>query len=162
MELIQPFINSADAVLAEALNCTTRIGDLSMEEHPYDRKGLAARVAITGEIEGRVIVDVAPETALRVAKQLARAEELTASDELVRETVCELANLVIGNAVTTLNDRGFQFKVHPPEFDSSPEGLKGSEDTEAIVLCFETEAGQVNVNIAMQYCSRRKDDTSRW
>ncbi len=160
MDIIQPFINSADAVLAEALHCATRIGDLSMEDHPYERQGLTARVAITGEIEGRVIVDVEPETALRVAKQMAGAE-LTAGDDLVRETVCELANLVIGNAVTTLNDRGFQFKVHPPEFDSSPEGLKGSEDTEAIVLRFETDAGQVNVNIAMQYRSRRKDDTTR-
>jgi len=160
MELIQPFINSADAVLAEALHCTTHVGDLSMEEHAYERQGLAARVSITGEIEGRVIVDVEPQTALRVANQLAGAE-LTACDELVRETVCELANLVIGNAVTTLNDRGFQFKVHPPEFHSSHEGLKGSEDTEAIVLRFETDAGQVNVNIAMQYRSRRKDDATR-
>ena len=107
-----------------------------------------------------MIVDVEPETALRVAKQLAGAE-LTASDELVRETVCELANLVIGNAVTTLNDRGFQFKVHPPEFHASREGLKGSEDTEAIVLRFETEAGQVNVNISMQYRNRRKEDVRR-
>jgi chemotaxis protein CheX len=161
MELIQPFINSADAVLAEALTCTTRVGDLSMEECPYERKGLAALVAITGEIEGRVIVDVEPETALRVANQLAGAE-LSTSDELVSETVCELANLVIGNAVTTLNDRGFQFRVHPPEFHSSREGLKGSEDTEAIVLCFETAAGQVHVNIAMRYRNRRRDDAAHW
>ena len=160
MEIIQPFINSADAVLAEALHCATRVGELSMEEHPYESQGLAARVRISGEIEGRVIVDVEPETALRVANQLAGAE-LTACDELVRETVCELANLVIGNAVTTLNDRGFQFKVHPPEFESSPVGLQGSEDTEAIVLRFETDAGQVNVNIAMQYRGRRRDDTPR-
>ena len=32
MELIQPFINAADAVLAESLQCETRIGDVSMEE----------------------------------------------------------------------------------------------------------------------------------
>jgi len=160
MELIQPFINSADAVLAEALNCATHVGELSMEEQAYERQGLAARVSITGEIEGRVIIDVEPETALRVANQLAGAK-LNASDELVRETVCELANLVIGNAVTTLNDRGFQFKVHPPEFHASREGLKGSEDTEAIVMRFETEAGQVNVNISMRYRNRRRDDATR-
>jgi hypothetical protein len=40
-------------------------------------------------------------------------------------------------------------------------GLQGSEDTEAIVLRFETDAGQVNVNIAMQYRGRRRDDTPR-
>lgn len=159
MELIQPFINSADAVLAEALRCTTKMGDLSMEEDTYQRKGLAALVAITGEIEGRVVVDVEPETALRVANQLA-GEELDPSDELVRETVCELANLVIGNAVTSLNDRGFHFLVHPPVFHPSREGLKGSEDTEAIVLYFDTAAGRVFVNIAMHYKQRRKTDAA--
>ena len=39
MELIQPFINAADAVLAESLQCETRIGDVSMEEETYRRKG---------------------------------------------------------------------------------------------------------------------------
>jgi len=161
LDLIQPFINSADAVFAEALNCTTRIEGLSMEEQRYQRKGMAALVSISGEIEGRVIVDMEQETALRAASQLA-GQEVSASDELARETVCELANLVIGNAVTNLNDRGFRFKVHPPEFHASAEGLKGSEETEAIVLSFETETGRVYVNIAIRYKGRRKNDTARW
>lgn len=157
MELIQPFINSADAVLSQSLRCTTAISDLSMEEETYRRKGLAAVVAISGDIEGRVIVDLDPETALRIAKQLA-GMEVESSDELVRETVCEVANLVIGNAVTTLNDLGFRFRVHPPEFHAAEEGLQSSEDTEAIVLHMETEAGPVFVNIAMRYHGRRKQD----
>jgi chemotaxis protein CheX len=161
LDLIQPFINSADAVFAEALHCPTHVDGLSMEDQGYQRKGMAALVTITGEIEGRVIVDIEPETALRVARQLA-GEQLAASDELVREAVCELANLVIGNAVTALNDRGFQFKVHPPEFHASAEGLKGSEDTEAMVLTFETETGRIYVNIAIRYKHRRRQDETRW
>ena len=157
MELIQPFINSADAVLSQSLRCTTTISDLSMEEEAYRRKGLAAVVTITGDIEGRVIVDLDPETALRIAKQLA-GMEVESSDELVRETVCEVANLVIGNAITSLNDLGFHFRVHPPEFHASEQGLKGSEDTEAVVLHLETEAGPVFVNIALRYQQRRKQD----
>ena len=39
MELIQPFINAADAVLAQTLHCSTRIGDVSMEQEAYRRKG---------------------------------------------------------------------------------------------------------------------------
>jgi CheY-specific phosphatase CheX len=50
MELIQPFINSADAVLAQGLQCTTAIGSLSMEEEAYRRKGVAAMVWVTGDI----------------------------------------------------------------------------------------------------------------
>src|SRR6266568_7498382 len=118
MELIQPFINAADAVLAQGLHSPVSIANLSMEEEAYRRKGIASLVAVTGDIEGRMIVDLDPSTALRVASCFA-GTELPESDELVRETVCELANQVVGNAITALNDQGFHFRVHPPAIHTS-------------------------------------------
>ena len=67
MELIQPFINSADAVLAESLQCETRVGDVSMEEETYRRKGVAAIIEISGDIEGRIILDTDAKTAMHIA-----------------------------------------------------------------------------------------------
>jgi len=157
MELIQPFINAADAVLAQGLQCPMSIGNLSMEEEGYRRKGVAALVAVTGDIEGRMIVDLDPLTAVRVASRFA-GSELPESDELVRETVCELANQVVGNAITALNDQGFHFRVHPPVIHTSEQGDKSTEDTEALVICFETCSGTVFVNIALRYNRRRQGE----
>jgi chemotaxis protein CheX len=150
MELIQPFINAADAVLAQGLRGPTAIANLSMEQDAYRRRGVAALVLVTGDIEGRMVIDLDPETAVRVASRLA-GEALPASDELVRETVCELANQVIGNAITSLNDQGFHFRVHPPVLHTSECGPQGNEDTEALVICFETACGDVYMNIALRY-----------
>jgi chemotaxis protein CheX len=150
MELIQPFINAADAVLAQGLQCPTSIGNLSMDQEAYRRKGVAALIWVTGDIEGRIVIDLDPDTAVRVARRFAGAE-LPESDELVRETVCELANQVIGNAVTSLNDQGFHFRVHPPVLHTSEHGPKSSEDTEALVICFETCIGNVFLNIALRH-----------
>jgi chemotaxis protein CheX len=157
MELIQPFINSAAAVLAQSLGCEARIGDVSMEEEAYRRKGMAALVAISGDIEGRVIFDVDLLTASKVAGFLAGSEVET-SDELVRETVFELANMVVGNAVTALNDEGVHFKIDPPQLHSADQGLSGSEDTEALVMSFNTDNGNLYMNIAMRYQHRRRED----
>jgi chemotaxis protein CheX len=157
MELIQPFINAADAVLAQSLNCSTSINDVAMSEDAYRRKGLAARIAVTGDIEGRIILDLEPEMATKVASALAGCE-VSQTDEIVHETICELANLVIGNAVTSLNDQGYQFKVHPPEFHTEQEGAKSTEDTEALVMCFGTPAGSVFMNISMRYNRRRRSE----
>jgi chemotaxis protein CheX len=154
MELIQPFINAADAVLAQGLQSPMSIGNLNMEEEAYRRKGVAALVWVTGDIEGRIIFDLDPETALRVASRFA-GTEVPESDELVRETVCELANQVIGNAITTLNDQGFHFRVHPPVPHTLEHGSKSSEDTEALVMCFETDSGNVFMNIALRYNQQR-------
>ena len=157
MELIQPFINAADAVFAESLQAPTKIQDLSMDEDTYRRKGVAALIAIKGDIEGRVILDLSPEVALKVASQLA-GTEVMASEQVVRETVCEMANMVIGNSVTLLNDQGFHFKVFPPEIHMDETGLAGSADTEALVICIETPCGNVYVNIAMHYLHRRRKE----
>jgi len=95
MELIQPFINAADAVLSQGLQGTTQVGNLSMEEEAYRRKGVAGMVALSGDIEGRIVLDLDPKTAVRVASHYAGAE-LPETDGLIRETVFELANQVVG------------------------------------------------------------------
>jgi chemotaxis protein CheX len=155
MELIQPFINAADAVFAESLQGPTKIGDLLMEEEAYHRKGIAALIVIKGDIEGRIILDLAPEVALKVASILTGGE-VTDSEQVVNETVCELANMVIGNSVTLLNDQGYKFKVFPPEIHTNDQGLASSRDTEAMVLAIETSCGNIYLNIAMHHLARRR------
>ena len=150
MGLIQPFINAADAVLSQGLKAPIEIGNLSMEEDAYRRKGVAAMVELTGDIEGRIILDLSPQTAAKIASILS-GTEVPETDALVREAVCELANQVIGNAVATLNDEGFHFRVHPPHLHTSEHGAKSTTDIEALVLCFETSSGNVFMNIALRY-----------
>jgi CheY-specific phosphatase CheX len=157
MDLIQPFINAADAVFAESLQGPTKIGDLMMEEEAYHRKGVAALIVIKGDIEGRIILDLAPGVALKVAAILT-GTEVVENEQTVRETVCELANMVIGNSVTLLNDQGYRFKVFPPEIHMNDQGLAGSRDTEAMVLAIETSCGNIFLNIAMHHLARRRHE----
>jgi chemotaxis protein CheX len=158
MDLIQPFINSADAVLAQALESPISIENLSMEEEAYRRHGTAAEVSLKGEIEGRIIFDVELGTAVQLASRLAGIAVSETDEMLVREAVCELANQIIGNAVTTLNDEGFHFHVLPPTLLTSDQGGKSSEDTEALVLCFSTSSGKVFMNVALRYLRRRSPE----
>src|SRR5271167_3911311 len=95
-----------------------------------------------------------PSAAAQVAGYLA-GTEVDPKATIVSETVCELANMVIGNAVTQLNDAGFHFKVMPPEILTQAQCEKAGQDSEATILCFETPAGNVHLNIAMQYLQRR-------
>ena len=157
MELIQPFINAADAVLSQGLQGATKVGNLAMEEGAYRRKGVAGMVALSGDIEGRIILDLEPQTAVRVASHYAGAD-LPESDTLVKETVFELANQVVGNAISALNYQGFHFRVHPPLLLTSAEGDKPNEETEALIICFETAMGAVYMNVALRYNRRRHND----
>ena len=157
MELIQPFINAADAVLSQGLQGSTKVGNLTMEEDAYRRKGVAGMIAVSGDIEGRIVLDMEPQTAVKVASHYAGAE-LPESDSLIKETIFELANQVVGNAISALNDQGFHFRVHPPLLLTAQEGDKTSEDTEALMICFETAMGNVFMNVALRYNKRRMAD----
>jgi chemotaxis protein CheX len=159
MDLIQPFIGSLDAVLAEMMNSPAKIVDLTMEEEGYRKKGQAASVVFRGQIEGRVVLDMDPGAAAQVASCLT-GSEVSAAESIVTETVCELANMVIGNAVTQLNDRGFEFKVFPPEVLTQEQCEAAGQDSEATILCFETPAGNVHLNISMHYHARRARERS--
>ena len=154
MDLIQPFIGSLDAVLAEMMQAPATIVDLTMEEEGYRKKGLAAEVMFKGQIEGRIVLDMEPGAAVRVAGYLT-GNEVDPAEPIVPETVCELANMVIGNAVTQLNDRGFQFKVFPPSVLTEEQCANTGQDSEATILRFETPSGNVYLNIAMKYHARR-------
>jgi chemotaxis protein CheX len=159
MDLIQPFIGSLDAVLAEMMHAPAKIADLEMEEDGYRRKGTAAVVSFKGQIEGRIILDMDPAAAAYVAGLLAGAE-VDPAEPIVSEAVCELANMVIGNAVTQLNDRGFQFKVLPPSVLTEEQCARAGQDSEATILRFETPQGIVHLNIAMHYLARRNREHS--
>jgi chemotaxis protein CheX len=153
LELIQPFINAADAVLAQSLQSGTSMGDVTMEAEVYRRKGVAAVILITGDIEGRVVLDLDSETAARVAS-LMTGTHVEEAKGMAGDAILELSNLVIGNAVTSLNDLGFHFKVHPPEVHQSDHGFPSSEDTEAVVMRLETSCGPVFLNLALRYNER--------
>ena len=169
MELIQPFINSADAVLAQSLQCETRLKEDGMQfeiegrpKHLYSiYNKMVTRSKPFDEVYDlfavRIILDTDPGTAMHIAAHLAGGE-VDSSDDLVRETICELANMVIGNAITSLNDQGFRFKISPPQVHAAEHGLSGNEETEALVMCFETAKGSVFMNIAMHYKRRRKEE----
>lgn len=148
LEIIQPFINAADAVLGHTLRCSTRMDELSMDTNEFRRHGIAAVVCLQGDIEGRIVLDVAAETARGMALEFVGS----GGDifKIVQDVVCELANQVIGNAVTVLNDCGYRFRVQPPEISSTDEVPKSTSTTEMLLMKFETASGPVFLNIALR------------
>jgi chemotaxis protein CheX len=156
MDLIQPFINSADAVLAQNLRGRIQVDEVSMQEHVYKLQGIGALIWISGEIAGHVLLDVAPSVAATVASSFT-GSPVPEDDPTLGEAVLELANQLIGNAVTALNDQGFRFRVHPPSLHTKPEGLPGTEETESLLLCFQTTSGKAYLNVALRYTGNQAE-----
>jgi len=77
--------------------------------------GVSATVFLIGHAEGRVALDLETELAKKVAGAM-NGMVFERLDHLAMDTICELSNIIIGKAITTLNNKGFKFKTSPPCF----------------------------------------------
>ena len=150
LDLVQSFLNAADRVLAHTLDCATQVEAVHMEDGAYRQHGIAAEIRIAGDVEGRVILDLDADMVASLAAGMERADCADAA-ALESEAVCEVANQVIGNAVTDLNDHGFHFRIQPPMLHTGRRGLQATEDTEALVMSIITCRGRAYINLALRY-----------
>ena len=103
VEYINPFVEAAFDILKEVLNAEIKRGELYLKSTSKPVLGVATIIGLAGDVEGRILLDMSPETALKIASAM-NMEELKVLDELGKATITELANMITGQAVTKLHD----------------------------------------------------------
>lgn len=155
VEYINPFVEASYRVLRDLLGgAAVKRGELYLKSTAMPMMGVAALVGLAGDVEGRVIFDMSVETAMNIASVM-NGEKLPEFDDLAKATICELANMITGQAVTKLQELGFKFDLTPPalfvgekmEIAALP-GL--SENVEALIVPLVSACGKVEVNVAIR------------
>jgi chemotaxis protein CheX len=151
LEQIRPFVDSARTVLGRVVDEPVEAGRLRLQETPAPCRGVAAIVGLAGEVEGRVILDMDPETALRLAGRMS-GEPMTALTPLAQDTLGELVSMMAGRAVTTLHDRGFHLQPTPALVLVGENMTVTTPGTalESLVIPLGTGLGEVVVNVAVR------------
>lgn len=148
---VQPFVDSAQKILGEAISGRIVAGDLHLSSVPLLSRGVTAIVGVTGEGEGRVLFDMDTETALRIASAM-NGESFDRLDQLAKDTLSELAGMMTGNAVSALNDGGHHLRVTPPTLFAGENVSISGRALETLVVPLETPFGEVAVNVAIATC----------
>jgi chemotaxis protein CheX len=151
-EHINPFLTAVHTVLKEVLP------DIQMSREPLRKinspiatQGCAAFIGLTGEVEGRVILDMNKETAIKIAAAM-NDEDMTEFDAMVASTINELSNMIIGSAITSLNNIGAAFDITAPTMftGNSVELIDGDSLGEAVIIPINSSYGEVLLNIAIK------------
>ena len=155
VEYINPFVETSYRVLKEVLDgAEVKRGDLYLKSTAMPVMGVAALVGLAGDVEGRVVFDMTFETALNIASKM-NMETMTKFDDMAKDTISELANIITGQAVTKLHELGFKFDLTPPALFAGENmeiaALGGtSENVEALIVPLVTDCGKVEVNVAIR------------
>jgi len=149
VEYINPFVEAAYSIMKEVLQAEVERKDLYLKKTTQPVMGVAALVGLAGDVEGRVLIDMSQETAMKIASTM-NGEELNSMDELVKATITELANMITAQAVTKLFDLGFKFDLTPPSIITGENMSVSNADVEALIVPLEMPQGLVEINVAIR------------
>jgi chemotaxis protein CheX len=149
IEYINPFVEAAFNVLKEVLNADIKRGELYLKSTSQPVLGVATIIGLAGDVEGRILLDMAPDTALKIASAM-NMEEFKVLDELGKATITELANMITGQAVTKLHDLGFKFDLTPPSIVTGKDMVISDTGVEALIVPIQLPQGKVEINVAIK------------
>ncbi len=149
VEYVNPFVESAYNVLNEVLGTEIKRGELYLKATSQPVLGVAAIIGLTGDVEGRVLLDMNVETGLAIASTM-NGEELSGFDDLSKATIAELANMIAGRAVTKLHGLGFNFEMSPPSLITGDNMVVTDAGVEALIVPLDLPQGKLEINVAVR------------
>jgi chemotaxis protein CheX len=149
IEYINPFVESSLDILQEVLDDEIMKEELYLKESSQPVMGVAVFIGVTGSVKGRIIIDLEQETAIKISSAM-NFEELKKFDELVRSTITELANMIVGRAITKLHALGFTFLMTPPAIFTGKDMEISNQDIEAFIVPLITKYGKIEINVAVK------------
>jgi chemotaxis protein CheX len=150
IEYINPFVEASIDILQEVLeDAEITKEDLYLKETTQPILGVAVLVGLAGGVRGRVLFDMTEETAMALSGAM-NGEDCNAFDELARSTICELANLISGRAITKLHGLGFTFHISPPTIFTGDNMEITSPSIEAFIVPLATPFGKLEINVAIK------------
>ncbi len=147
-DYIDPFVATTLRVLDRTIRGTVRRGNVTVLEGERLKGDVGVRVRVTGDAEGDVILSMETATALRICSRLF-GEHYATMTPGSEDALMEFANMITGNAISVLNDQGFDFTVSPPSVirrgSASGQTLSG----ESMQIPLFSYCGEMTMNVAL-------------
>lgn len=148
-EYIEPFVLSTMKVLDTVIQSDISMGRVSLVRGNEIDGDLAILIRLGGYSDGCIILNMETETAMKICNVM-----LDGSFETLMpvgmDSIAELANMIAGNAISVINDLGYDFRVDPPLIVTKDDIKKKTPDMEVFQIPLFTEFGEIVMNIALR------------
>ena len=105
-EFINPFIGAAYDIIKRVTEIEATKGELSLANSPVRGDEVNVVIGVTGDLKGQIIFCLSEATALVFASRMLMNLTTETFNELAKSAICEMANMILGRAVTSLSERG--------------------------------------------------------
>lgn len=149
MDGLAGFATAAEEVLNQVLEEPVKVGEAFNCTSPVEVMEVVVILGLTGDLEGRVLLELSEKTALKVVEAMNFGEAFDNLDSMARATLSELGNLVAGRALTLFNDDGGHLSMTPPMLLCGI-GMRASDKHPVHTIPVETGHGPVRINLSVK------------
>ncbi len=147
-DYIDPFVTTTLRVLGSTIRGTVRQGEITVLEGDRMKGDVGVQVKVTGDAEGEVILSMETATALRICTTLF-GRDFTTLSPLSEDALMDLVNMITGNAVSALNDQGYDFAVSPPSVITRDRGVGPAQNVESMQIPIFSDCGEMTMNVVL-------------
>ena len=112
-EHVNTFLMAASKVISETCNLTTKVGKPYIRNNTFTKDSIVIMIGVTGEMQGQVMLAFKKSVALMIASKMMYME-VKELDEISTSAICELGNMIMGNASTVFSSNGVGIDITPP------------------------------------------------
>lgn len=149
-KIINPLLKASKDIFMQ-------VGNIRIEEEqPYVMKDIVLNnnigviIGITGSIKGQVLINIPEDIGKKIASNMMRGIPIAAFDDVAKSAICELGNMIVGNAATGLYDMGMTIDITSPSIIEG-KGMTYSVGSQDILsLPFKTEDSQIHIHVSIK------------
>ncbi|MDD6266820.1 MAG: chemotaxis protein CheX [Clostridium sp.] len=112
-EHVNIFLMAASKVISETCNLTTKVGKPYIRNNTFTKDSIVIMIGVTGEMQGQVMLAFKKPVALMIASKMMYME-VKELDEISTSAICELGNMIMGNASTAFSVKNIGIDITPP------------------------------------------------
>lgn len=149
VEYVNPFVEAAFKVLEAVLKHKPTKGALAMLPATFTSHQCNVVTGITGQIQGSVIYGMSLATADKVAGTML-GHEIKVFDQLASSAIAELGNMLSGNAMAVMSEKGYTCDMTPPTLIRGTTVKISTLNIPAVVIPLQLAEGDLFITVGLQ------------
>jgi len=151
-QLLEPFIAAASLTLGELAQTELAVRSVYRTALPRTLGDVSAVLGLTAEGGEVLVLSFPAQTGAALAGRVLAEATQAPDDDLVRDCLGEVANVIAGQAKTLLAETPYQLILGTPRVLSGPGLEVGSRpDVQGLIVVFGSDAGEFALQICLHW-----------
>lgn len=148
-EHINVFLMATSKILQDMCGYNPKIGKPSVKNCDFMDDTLVIMIGVTGEMKGQVMLSFEDSVACDIAGKMMMMP-VQQLDEVSTSAICELGNMIMGNASTVFSVEGIGIDITPPTVCKGNVMFKGVAANLSIPVFYDGDTKKIDLNLSVK------------